>query len=104
MPVPSGSPMTRELVTQGRKLFHDKRLSRDRSVACSSCHQPSHAFSSTTAVARGVFGRRGERNPPALLNRGYGRAFFWDGRAGSLEEQVVQPIQSPPRWTCRFPK
>jgi cytochrome c peroxidase len=31
MPVPDGSPMTRELVNQGRRLFHDKPLSRDRS-------------------------------------------------------------------------
>ena len=98
MPVPDGSPMTRELVNQGRRLFHDKRLSRDRSVACSSCHEPSHAFSSTTAVASGAFGRQGHRNPPALLNRGDGRAFFWDGRAASLEEQVLQPIQRPPKW------
>jgi cytochrome c peroxidase len=44
-------------------------------------------------VAVGVFGRRGHRNAPALVNRGYGRAFFWDGRAAVLEEQVLQPIQ-----------
>ena len=104
MPVPDGSPMTRELVNQGRRLFHDKRLSRDRSVACSSCHEPSHAFSSTTAVASGAFGRRGHRNPPALLNRGYGRTFFWDGRTGSLEEQVLQPIQSPTEMDMTLPE
>ncbi len=104
MPVPDGSPMTRELVIQGRRLFHDKRLSRDKSVACSSCHEPSHAFSSTTAIASGAFGRRGQRNPPALLNRGYGRTFFWDGRAGSLEEQVLQPIQSPTEMDMTLPE
>ena len=43
----------------------------------------------------GVFGRRGTRNVPALINRGYGRAFFWDGRSTSLEEQVLHPIQDP---------
>ena len=32
---------------------------------------------------------------PALVNRGYGRAFFWDGRSQSLEEQVVKPIDDP---------
>jgi cytochrome c peroxidase len=104
MPVPDRSPMTRELVNQGGRLFRDKRLSRDRSVACSSCHEPSHAFSSTTAVANGAFGRRGHRNPPALLNRGYGLTFFWDGRAASLEDQVLQPIQSPSEMDMTLPE
>jgi cytochrome c peroxidase len=44
-------------------------------------------------VAIGVFNRIGRRSAPALVNRGYGRAFFWDGRAATLEEQVLQPIQ-----------
>ncbi len=43
----------------------------------------------------GVFGRTGTRRVPALINRGYGAAFFWDGRASTLEEQVLQPIQNP---------
>jgi cytochrome c peroxidase len=46
-------------------------------------------------VATGVAGRQGRRNAPALINRGYGRTFFWAGRAVSLEEQVLQPIQDP---------
>jgi cytochrome c peroxidase len=46
-------------------------------------------------VSVGVGGRRGGRNVPALINRGYGRAFFWDGRTTSLEEQVLKPIQDP---------
>jgi cytochrome c peroxidase len=40
-------------------------------------------------------GRRGNRNVPAIINRGYGRAFFWDGHIPTLEEQVLQPIQNP---------
>ncbi|MBI4908015.1 MAG: cytochrome-c peroxidase [Acidobacteria bacterium] len=46
-------------------------------------------------MAAGVFGRTGRRNSPALINRGYGRAFFWDGHVKTLEEQVLQPIQDP---------
>ena len=45
-------------------------------------------------MAAGVFGRQGTRNAPTLLNRGYGRSFFWDGRAATLEEQVLGPIQN----------
>jgi cytochrome c peroxidase len=46
-------------------------------------------------VAIGVRGRRGTRNAPTLINRGYGRAQFWDGRARSLEQQAVEPIANP---------
>jgi cytochrome c peroxidase len=95
MPVPGSNPMSKRLVTLGRRLFDERRLSRDRRVACSSCHEPKRGFSSDAAAPKGVFARRGRRNAPALINRGYGRIFFWDGRTTSLEEQVLQPIQNP---------
>jgi cytochrome c peroxidase len=44
-------------------------------------------------IAVGIGHRQGRRNAPALINRGYGRVFFWDGRAATLEAQVVQPIE-----------
>ena len=93
MPVPEDNPLTSDRVERGRELFFDTRLSRDRTIACASCHDPGRAFSDGRPVAIGVFNRVGKRSAPALVNRGYGRAFFWDGRAASLEEQVLQPIQ-----------
>lgn len=60
-----------------------------------SCHDPKRAFSDGRPVAIGVYGKLGRRSAPALINRGYGRAFSWDGRALSLEQQVLQPIQDP---------
>ena len=95
MPVPEDNPLTAEKIELGRRLFNDRRLSRDGSVSCASCHDPQRAFSTAQPVAIGVFGRPGSRNAPALLNRGYGRAFFWDGRVPTLEEQVLRPIQDP---------
>jgi cytochrome c peroxidase len=95
MPVPEDNPLTEEKIALGRRLFNDRRLSRDRSIACASCHDPKRAFSDGRPVAIGVHGRLGRRSAPALINRGYGRAFFWDGRAASLEQQVLQPIQDP---------
>ena len=92
LPVPDDNPLTAEGIELGRRLFNDKRLSRDRTLACSSCHDPARAFSGTGAKSVGVFGRQGRRNVPAIINRGYGRAFFWDGRIKTLEEQVIQPI------------
>lgn len=95
MPIPEENPLTVEKIEVGRQLFFDRRLSRDGSIACSSCHDPERAYSDGRDIAVGVFGRRGRRNAPALINRGYGRIFFWDGRATSLEEQVLRPIEDP---------
>src|SRR4051794_33262184 len=95
MPVPEENPLTAEKIELGRRLFQDRRLSRDGSVSCASCHDPERAFSDGRAIAVGVFGRTGRRHAPALINRAYGRVFFWDGRAASLEEQVLKPIQDP---------
>ena len=95
LPAPPTNPLTAERIEQGRRLFFDRRLSRDESTSCASCHDPRLSFSDGRSVAVGVFGRTGRRNTPAIINRGYGRLFFWDGRARSLEEQVLKPIQDP---------
>jgi len=95
MPVPEDNPLTDEKVDLGRRLFNDRRLSRDGTVSCATCHEPERAFSDGRAVAVGVFGRTGRRNAPALVNRGYGRSFFWDGRIPTLEELVLKPVQDP---------
>ncbi|MEX2271988.1 MAG: cytochrome c peroxidase [Vicinamibacterales bacterium] len=95
MPVPEDNPLTEASISLGRRLFFDTRLSRDGSIACSTCHVPARAFADGRALSRGVGGRVGRRNAPAILNRGYGAAFFWDGRAASLEEQVLGPIEDP---------
>ena len=95
MPVPEDNPIPAEQIELGRRLFNDRRLSRDGTVACSSCHNPEHAFATPHAISPGVFGRRGRRNAPALVNRGWGRSFSWDGRVGTLEEQVLKPIEDP---------
>ena len=93
--VPEANPMTAETVELGRRWFNDRRLSRDGTIACASCHDPARAFSKSDPIAIGVFGRHGRRNAPAIVNRGYGRLFFWDGRAPTLEAQVLMPIQDP---------
>ncbi len=95
LPVPEANPLTAEKIELGRRLFHDRRLSRDGTISCASCHDPKRAFSSPRPVAVGVFGRVGRRNAPALINRGYGRGFFWDARVTTLEEQVLKPIEDP---------
>ena len=95
LPVPDANPLTTEKVDLGRRLFNDRRLSRDGAIACASCHDPARAFPDGRAKAVGVFGRLGRRNAPAIVNRGYGRSFFWDARILTLEEQVLKPIEDP---------
>jgi cytochrome c peroxidase len=91
-PVPDGSPVTRGRVALGERLF-DSQLSADRRVSCSSCHTPAHAFSDTVSRSSGTHGRTGLRNAPSLLNAAYRPRLFWDGRATTLEAQVLQPIR-----------
>ena len=95
LPTPEDNPLTTEKIELGRRLFNDRRLSRDGTIACTSCHDPARAFSDGRVKAIGVDGRVGRRHAPALVNRGYGRAFFWDARIATLEEQVLKPIEDP---------
>ena len=93
-PVPKENPLSAAKVELGRALFFDPVLSVDRTLSCASCHQPARYFTHGRQRPIGTGGREGRRNAPSVLNVAYGRSFFWDGRAPSLEEQVLQPIQA----------
>jgi cytochrome c peroxidase len=80
------------LVALGRALFQDKQLSRDGSVSCATCHDPSQAFADARKVSLGVGGSRGTRNVPSLINVVYAQTLFWDGRRSMLESQVADPF------------
>lgn len=77
----------------GERLFSDPILSLDSSISCASCHIPAFAFSDTAMVSRGVGGRKGRRNSPSITNMTSRPYFFYDGRAATLEQQVLMPIQ-----------
>jgi cytochrome c peroxidase len=95
MRVPPDNPITEAKAALGRRLFFDRLLSNDRSVSCATCHDPARAFTDERPLAVGVFGRVGKRHSPSLVNRGFGRTQFWDGRAATLEALAVQPIPDP---------
>ncbi len=94
-PVPEDNLLTRAKIALGRRLFQDRRLSRDGSLSCAGCHDPRRAFADGRTVAQGIGGSRLDRNTPAIVNRVWGASFFWDGRAASLEQQALQPILNP---------
>lgn len=88
---------TPQRVRLGRWLFYDKRLSADGTIACATCHRPEHAFSEPTPVSTGIRGQKGSRKAPSFINQAWTLFphFFWDGRAGSLEEQALGPVANP---------
>lgn len=88
----------------GKMLFSDKNLSRDSSVSCASCHMPAFAFADTLAFSIGVGGKPTSRNTPSVLNMKFRPYFFWDGRASSLEEQSLIPIENPDEMGVPIPE
>ena len=94
-PVPEDNRLTRAKIALGRRLFHDRRLSRDGSLSCAGCHDPRRAFTDGRTVSVGVDGARADRNVPIIVNRAWGASFFLDGRAATLEQQALQPILNP---------
>ena len=95
VPIPANNPPTAESIALGRKLFYDARLSKDNSIACASCHNPTLGFTDGLGISRGVGGMAGVRNAPTVVNAAYLPLQFWDGRAASLEEQAASPISDP---------
>jgi cytochrome c peroxidase len=93
--VPPDNPVTPERVELGRKLFFDKRLSKDGTVSCATCHDPAKGFADGKKVSEGVGGKKGARNAPTVLNAVFNEFQFWDGRAPSLEEQSKGPLTNP---------
>jgi len=95
----TGAPAAADLpalrVELGRRLFFDPLLSSDRSTSCASCHRPERAFADDVPVSAGVGGRLGRRNTPSVLNVAARTSMFWDGRAETLEEQAIFPIENP---------
>lgn len=91
------TPPTPECVRLGRWLYYDTRLSADNTISCATCHAPENAFSEMTPVSTGIRGQKGTRKAPSFINEAWTLYphFFWDGRAASLEEQALGPIENP---------
>ena len=93
--IPKDNPLTKEKIELGRFLFFDKRLSKNNTIACSSCHIPELAFTDGQPVSAGVNHQQGGRSAPTAINRAFSKAQFWDGRAATLEDQSVGPFVNP---------
>lgn len=86
----------------GKVLFYDPALSFNNSLSCSSCHQPSKAF--TDGKAKSVSNNPDEslsRNAPTLLNSLFAGAYFHDLRAGKLDMQTEHVMVNPKEFNVR---
>lgn len=92
---PQDNPLTEAGIALGKRLFHEPRLSVNNGQSCASCHEARHGFTDARPISLGAEGQRGTRNSMPLFNLAWKSAFFWDGRAPSLRDQVLQPIQDP---------
>jgi cytochrome c peroxidase len=95
VPVPTGNGRHAAKIELGKQLFFDGRLSRNNQVSCAYCHIPGSGFSDPHPTSLGVDDLIGGRQAPTVLNTAFSPLLFWDGRAKSLEEQVLGPIQNP---------
>ena len=92
--LPADNPLTEPSVALGRRLFYDRRLSGNDTVSCSTCHLQRLAFTDGRRTGIGVSGKPLAFNSMSLVNLMWGPPrFFWDGRAATLEEQALVPIQ-----------
>ncbi|MEX2490176.1 MAG: cytochrome-c peroxidase [Nitrospirales bacterium] len=93
--VPFRQPISATKVKLGERLYFDGRLSQNGAVSCAFCHTPGLGFADPKQVSVGVRGKRGGRQAPTVYNTAFNPVQFWDGRAGSLEEQAIGPIVNP---------
>jgi cytochrome c peroxidase len=86
--LPSDNSLTPEKVALGKQLFFDKRLSKDGSASCETCHVPEKGWTDGKPVSTKVDGKPNTRHSPTLFNVAYNELWYWDGRAPTLEKQV----------------
>jgi len=92
---PEDNPHLEDKVELGKQLYFDKRLSKDNTISCASCHDPDKGWSNGEPFATGVRGQVGGRSAPSIVNSADSALQFWDGRASQLEGQALGPISNP---------
>jgi cytochrome c peroxidase len=88
-------PKVPEKVALGKMLYFDTRLSKDGTVSCATCHDPQKAWAEHEPTSKGIHEEVGGANSPTIINAAYATSQFWDGRAATLEEQALGPIENP---------
>lgn len=94
VPVPEQNAQTAEKIELGKQLFFDRRLSGDGTMNCATCHDPEKAYSDGLEISLNYPTTRNWRNSPTLMNVGFQKFLFHDGRSQTLEDQALFPMMS----------
>jgi cytochrome c peroxidase len=86
--VPEDNPMTPEKIGLGKQLFFDRRLSKDGTASCETCHVHEKGWTDGLPLSKKVGGAMNTRHTPTLYNVAYLSLWYWDGRAATLEKQI----------------
>jgi len=89
------NPITTEKVALGKKLYFEKRLSKDNTQSCNTCHNLNTYGVDNNSFSKGNDGKLGGRNSPTTLNAAFHISQFWDGREPDVEAQAGGPILNP---------
>jgi cytochrome c peroxidase len=107
-PLPAKLDLDVRKVALGNKLFHDKRLSKDNTLSCASCHDLAKGGTDQAQYSTGVGQKLGGINSPTVFNSAFQSVMFWDGRAPTLEAQADGPVNNPDEmasnWQETIPK
>lgn len=93
-PFPERTPYTPEKAELGKTLFFDPRLSGDNRSSCASCHRPELGWEDGERLTESTGSGMLKRHTPTLWNLAWGRTFFWDGSAPTIEAQALMPIRN----------
>lgn len=104
LPVQVPKSLDKAKVALGRSLFHDRRLSRDNSISCASCHNLAQGGADAKARSIGVGRKVGEINTPTVFNSSLNFRQYWDGRSSSLEDQISGPVHNPAEMGTSWPE
>ncbi|MCG6897177.1 MAG: c-type cytochrome [Thiocapsa sp.] len=86
---PEDNPATSAKIALGKQLFVDPRLSGSGKTACQGCHYRHLGWADGRVASAKDNGELNTRHTPSLYNVGYQTAWYWDGRATTLEGQVL---------------
>jgi cytochrome c peroxidase len=103
-PLPEKLDLDAGKVALGRAMFTDKRLSKDNSLSCASCHDLAKGGVDGRQFAVGIKGQVGPINTPTVYNSGFNFRQFWNGRAATLEEQAAGPVHNPGEMGSNWPE
>ena len=93
-PAPADNPQTPAKIALGAQLFYDARLSSTGAMSCEGCHYRALGWTDTLRLSTRATGVVNTRHTPTLYNTGHQTAWYWDGRATTLEGQITAAWKS----------